>query len=53
VSNQAAAGQPLSSLRLPTAILHDKANASSLNWLREHVEVVEYQAEALESEQLQ
>jgi hypothetical protein len=50
VSNHAAAGQPLSSLRLPTAILHDEAQASSLNWLRGHVEVVEYQVEAFESD---
>lgn len=50
VSNRAAAGQPLSLLQLPTAILHDEDFANSLIWLREHVEVREYQAEALEGD---
>jgi hypothetical protein len=50
VSIRVAAGQPLRSLQLPRAILHDMVYASSLNWLREHVEVGKYQAEESEDE---
>lgn len=46
VANRSAAGRPLRCLQLPVDMLHDKALARSLDWLREHVEVEEYQATA-------
>jgi hypothetical protein len=45
VPNRPAAGHPLSSLQLPRVILDDIALTSSLDRLREHVKVEEYQAE--------